>query len=117
MPLSPPTRIDADVYADARAAAQAMSRSVAQQLSHWARLGRELESGGLASADAAKVLAGQLSYDDIGGPAQAIVRTAWTRRIDETVSELDLQARFAAEGRRWVEADADGHVVEHQPDS
>ena len=116
MALSPPTRIDHDVYAAARDAGAVMSRSTAQQLSHWARLGRELEAGGLAVADATKVLAGNASYDDIAGPAQAIVRTAWVERIDDAIAELDLAAEFTATGQGWAEADADGNLVQHHPE-
>jgi hypothetical protein len=117
MALSPPTRIDDDVYADARATAAAMSRSVAQQISHWARLGRALEVGGIATVDAAKVLDGSRAYDEISGPAQAMVRTAWAEQIDAAIDALDLPGEFAADGRGWVEADADGNVIEHPPGS
>lgn len=111
MAVSPPTRLDDDVYAAARTAAAAQSRSVAQQLSHWARLGRELEAGGLASADATRVLTGAASYDDIAGPAQAIVRAAWDDQIDTAIGDLDLPGRFAAAGRGWVDADDDGNPI------
>lgn len=117
MALSPPTRIDDDVYADARATAAVMSRSVAQQVSHWARLGRALEVGGIATDDAAKVLDGSRAYDEISGPAQAMVRTAWAEQIDAAIDDLDLPGEFAADGRGWVEADADGNVIEHPPGS
>ncbi|MGO1325456.1 MAG: TA system antitoxin ParD family protein, partial [Brevibacterium aurantiacum] len=41
---SQPTRLPADVYESAVAAAKAASRTVPQQIAHWARIGREMES-------------------------------------------------------------------------
>jgi hypothetical protein len=116
MGQSTPTRIDADVYAAAKAVAGGQSRSAAQQISHWARLGRELEAGGLAILDAHRVLDGTRSYDEVGGPAQAAVRTAWEEQTADAIRTLDLEGRFVARGRTWVEADKDGNVVRRHPD-
>ncbi|MCP4223016.1 MAG: hypothetical protein GY773_06715, partial [Actinomycetia bacterium] len=41
MKASTPIRIDAELYASAADAASLMSRSTAQQVAHWARVGRE----------------------------------------------------------------------------
>ncbi|MBS1698287.1 MAG: hypothetical protein JST25_07780, partial [Actinobacteria bacterium] len=40
---SQPTRLPADVYDSALAATALTSRTVPQQIAHWARIGRELE--------------------------------------------------------------------------
>ena len=111
-----PTRFDAALFESAQAAGARTHRSAAQQLAHWARLGRELEAAsGLSQRDFDRVLAGQLSYDDIGEREQAAVRTAWREGIDTDLTSLDLQARFEAQGRtRRSEADEQGNVIVHE---
>lgn len=108
-----PTRFDADLFAAAKAAGGRAHRSAAQQLAHWARLGQELEaSAGVSQRDIDRVLAGQISYDEVGTHTQARVRTAWREQVEDDLSSLDLGARFEAEGRtRWSEADASGNVT------
>lgn len=111
-----PTRFDAALFAAAKSAGARTHRSAAQQLAHWARLGQELEAtAGLSQRDIDRVLAGQLSYDEIGDREQAAVRSAWREGIEQDLGRLDLRAHFEAEGRtRWSEADAAGQTVVHQ---
>jgi hypothetical protein len=113
-----PTRFDAALFASAKAAGARAHRSAAQQLAHWARLGQELEaSAGLSHRDIERVLAGQVSYEQIGVREQAAVRTAWREQVEEDIASLDLRARFEAEGRtRWSEADESGNVTVTEAD-
>jgi len=107
-----PTRIDGDLFEAAKASGALMSRSAAQQLSHWARLGRELEaSRDLNTKDIQRVLAGKAPYDALADPEQAAVRTAWDERIEAARESLNLETEFRAAGESWSEADADGNVV------
>lgn len=107
-----PTRIDGDLFEAAKASGALMSRSAAQQLSHWARLGRELEAArNVSHKDIERVLAHKAPYDSLTEPAQSVVRTAWDERIDEARDLLDLEAEFIASGETWSEADADGTLV------
>jgi ParD-like antitoxin of type II bacterial toxin-antitoxin system len=52
-------RISDDMYRRAQAACDSASRSLAQQLEYWARLGEALDRAGLTSEQAASVLQGQ----------------------------------------------------------
>ena len=107
-----PTRIDEDLFEAARAVGARMSRSAAQQISHWARLGRELEaSSGMSSQAISRVLAGQQPYDTLTDQEQAAVRSAWDDAVQESVASLDLAAERAAAGESWTELDDDGNVV------
>jgi hypothetical protein len=107
-----PTRIDQALFDAAKAAGELQSRSAAQQLDHWARIGRELESSPAVTHDAiARVLAGQAPYDALGDREQAIVRVAWDQQITERIGGLDFEDRLRTAGRPWPEADADGNVV------
>ncbi len=110
---SAPTRIDEDLFAAAKSAGEVLSRSAAQQINHWARIGRELESSGAVSVrDVEAVLAGRASYDTLGTREQAIVRAEWDERMATLRTHLDLEDEFTAAGDTWAEADAQGHIVE-----
>ncbi len=107
-----PTRVDRGLFEAARTAGVLQSRSAAQQLAHWARLGRELEASPSVSQDAiARVLAGQATYDDLPDRAQAAVRVAWDDRVAATLDELDFTPSLHAAGTPWAEADEDGNLV------
>lgn len=108
-----PTRIDEDVARAAKLAAATLSRSAAQQVNHWARIGRELESSSSVSQrDIAEVLEGSASYDALNVREQAVVRAGWAERMTALREGLDLAAELTAAGRSWVEADSAGEVVE-----
>jgi hypothetical protein len=112
MSTSAPTRIDADLFAAAKAAGELLSRSAAQQINHWARLGRELEASAAVNArDVAAVLAGRASYDDLGAREQAVVRAEWDERMAALRDALDLEGEFVVAGDTWTEADADGRTL------
>lgn len=105
-------RIDAELHAAAKLVGDVAGRSDGQQVSHWARLGRELEASGLVTPrQVAAVLAGARSYDELSVHEQAVVRAEWAVRMDEFRSELDFASEFAEAGRRYVEVDDDGRAV------
>lgn len=116
MATTSPTRIDDDLFASAKAVGEVMSRSASQQVSHWARIGRELEAAASVSQrKIAEVLAGDGSYDRLTAEEQAVVRAEWSERLDLRIATLDLARSAAAEGRSYVELDADGQVVRRDP--
>lgn len=109
---SQPTRLPADVYESAVAAAALASRTVPQQIAHWARIGRELEmSPQLNHRAIAQVLAGVASYDLLGEHEQAVVREQWTERAAALRERLDYAAELGAAGESYSELDEDGNVV------
>ena len=119
MTSSPPTRLDADVYRDAAAVAPSTSRSTAQQLSHWARLGREVEATVIVATRrraVEAVLGGRGGYDELTADEQAVVRTAWQDRIDDLVAEVDVGAKRLSEGQTYLALSEDDAVVRHHPD-
>lgn len=107
-----PTRIDSDLFDAARSAGEASSRSAAQQLNHWASIGRALEaSGTLSHRDIERVLAGDGSYDALAEREQAVVRAAWDERIADGIAGLNFEQELTAADESWSEADDDGQVV------
>lgn len=111
-----PIRIDNDLAESARDVAPQLSRSVAQQISHWARLGRELErSPDLSVKDIQRVLAGQAGFDDLPPREQAVVRAEWLERMNALRSDLRLDEAFRAGKHQYAELDANGAVVIRKP--
>lgn len=109
---STPVRLDAEITAAARKAAGRMSRSVAEQISHWARIGRELErSPEVSLKEIEEVLAGVAGYDSLTSKQQALVRSIWTVRMTTLRNELRLDKILRAAGHRYAELDADGKPV------
>lgn len=112
MATTSPTRIDDELYASAKVIGPMMSRSAAQQITHWARIGREIEAADSISQRAiAEVLAGQRAYDALSAQEQAVVRAEWVERIEARRDVLDLAQEFTEQGRSYVELDDDGRVV------
>jgi hypothetical protein len=111
-----PMRVDPELVASARSTAQHMSRSLSQQIAHWARIGRELErSPGVTVTAVQAVLDGAGSYDALNTHEQAIVRANWAERIDAARSALRLDRVLMDQGREVVELGAKGEVVVRNP--
>lgn len=107
-----PIRLDAEITSSARETARQMSRSVAEQLSHWARIGRELErSPDISIRHIEGVLNGKRSYDALSVKEQALVRASWSARMDELGSSLRLDTEYKKAGYEYAELDAQGKVV------
>ena len=111
--LSPPTRVDSEIYEAAKTEGDRVSRSAAQQLTHWARVGRQLELASSTSWEQiGNVLDGEADYDELGDREQAIVRAVWAERIDDLAARVDLTGLFKQQGRATASvADADGNLV------
>lgn len=107
-----PTRVDGSLFEAAKSSGAVNSRSAAQQINHWARIGRELEaSNKVSQRDIEAVLAGKVSYDALGEREQAVVRATWDERVAQGITALDVAGEFAVAGESWSEADDDGQVV------
>lgn len=104
-------RITAELVRAAREEGASLSRSTAQQLSHWARLGRALESSSISASGIRAVLEGRRSIDELAAEDEKAIAEVWSTRIDETIRSLDLAERFRATGEQYAELDDDGNVV------
>ncbi|MEI2774609.1 MAG: hypothetical protein V9G19_01280 [Tetrasphaera sp.] len=104
--------MDVDLFEAAKAAGKTHSRSGAQQVEHWARIGREFErSPGVSLRDVAAVLAGRGGYDDLREREQAVVRAVWDEQIADDMANLNLEEEFTVEGGTWVVGDGSGAAV------
>ncbi len=119
-PTSKMARIDSDVRADAEVAGGLMDRSVTKQLSHWARIGREVEAATIVATHRRRigaVIDGDGSgYDQLTADEQAHVRAIWETKIDRAAGAIDMAARKAAAGLPYATVDADGNPVIVHPD-
>jgi hypothetical protein len=115
MSTTMPTRIDADLFEAAKVMGDAMSRSAAQQVNHWARIGRVFEAtAGISHRDIVRVLSGQASYDGLTDKEQVLVRALWDEQL-ASQGAIDMAAEFAAAGiTDWVDTDDRGNVVDNQ---
>jgi hypothetical protein len=115
--LPSPLRIDPELTRSAEPVASRMSRSVPEQIAHWARIGRELERSADVSVVAVnRVLEGAAQYDALPAREQALVRAAWLERIDELRAGLDLAKEYAAAGYRYAELEPGTTAVTiHEP--
>jgi hypothetical protein len=116
MAKTTPTRVDEDLFASAQLVGRLMERSAAQQLTHWARIGREIEAGSQVSIRAiVEVLLQRRRYDDLSSEEQAVVRAEWTEQMTVRRAGLDLAARFVSQGRSFVELDEHGEIAARSP--
>lgn len=115
-----PTRVNKDVYAAAKAAASLTGRTVAEQLSHWAKVGSEVEAIALLELRQRRRTAGDLlagrDYDSLSSDEQALVRTAWDEETDQRLASSDITADKHAAGQPVITLDDEGNVVRHMPD-
>ena len=111
-----PVRLETEITDAARDEATRMSRSLAQQVSHWARIGRELErSREISADDIRRVLDGGGDYDHLTAKGQAVVRAVWSGRIDSLRAGLRLDKSYAESAYRYAELDERGEVVVREP--
>lgn len=112
-----PMRLDPELATSARPIAKHMSRSLLQQISYWARLGRELErSPGVTVTAVQAVLDGAGDYDALNTQEQALVRANWSERIEKARSGLRLDRSLAEQGREVVALDAERPVAVRNPE-
>ena len=115
-----PTRVNKDVYAAAKVAASLTGRTVAEQLSHWAKIGSEVEAIPLPELrqrrrTAQELLAGR-DHDRLPADEQALVRTAWDEEMDASLASTDIAADKRAAGQPVITHEQDGNVARHPPD-
>lgn len=109
-------RLDPELTRSAEPIASKMSRSVPEQIAHWARIGRELErSPDVSVAQVRKVLDGAADYDALPPREQALARAVWLERMQALGESLNLEREFSGSGYRYAEVGGDGQVTVHEP--
>lgn len=111
-----PLRLESSLTRSAEQVASRMSRSVPEQIAHWARIGRELErSPDVSLASIRNVLDGAAEYDALSPREQAIVRAAWIERMSALRADLRLDRPAGKGVFRYAELDDRGRVTVREP--
>ena len=115
--MSIPTRIDEELYEAAKVKGAVNSRSAAQQIAHWAKLGRAVESSSnVTQRQIEAVLSGELTYDDASEAAQEAVHAEWMSQIPHRMSQLNFAEEFVSAGESsWTVGDSEGSTAERTP--
>ncbi|MET9326951.1 hypothetical protein [Tsukamurella sp. NPDC003166] len=112
-----PTRIADDVYESARAVSAQEGRSTAEQINHWARVGREFsihETAARSRVEAA--LAGMLAVDELDAAESKVYNAEVRVGIRDRLRNVDFGAVLAGRGIVTVALDDEGRLVEYHPD-
>lgn len=110
-------RIESDLYEAAKVAGSHESRSAAQQLDYWARVGRRVaDVGTVARERIVRAVAGELPLAELSRE-EGIVANA---EIDEAVIRHATTSNYAdllnEDGLTAVWLDAEGHMIRRGPD-
>lgn len=111
------TRFDAELFEAAAAEGRRQSRSAAQQLGHWARIGRSVTASTSASRRRVEAaLAGRVPLAVLNEHEAVAFNAEVDARVEELLGETDYSAVLAAEHVTTVALDADGRLVRRHPD-
>ena len=112
-----PTRIAPDVYAAAQHVAVRESRSTAEQVNHWARLGQSVAlHQGSSRRRIEAVLTGTLSMSVLRPDEREIVNAELNAAVTATAQSTPLGRAVSADGVTTVALDDQGRLVEYRPD-
>lgn len=110
---STPTRVADDVATTAKAVALAENRSAAEQISHWARIGMQVErSGSVANRRVLAAAAGQAQFSSLTDDERVAAHAMVDARISELAAAQSFGAAARDEGHSTVSLDEDGNLIE-----
>ncbi len=110
---STPTRVAADVAATATTVAATENRSVAEQITHWARIGMQVErAGSVATRRIMDVVSGRAQFSALDDDERTVAHGLIDARISELAAAQSFGAKARAEGHATVSLDEDGNLIE-----
>lgn len=113
---SVPTRVNADVAARAAAVATQESRTFAEQVNHWARIGMQIErSGSIANRRVLAVAAGEEPFTSLSRDERTAAHAIIDAEIDERAAKQYFGRDARAAGHTTVSLDDDGNLIEISP--
>lgn len=116
-PQDKPTRVAADLLDSAAAEGARNSRSAKQQLDHWARVGRAIDTHPKFSQRRIEaVLRGDLPMRDVTEEERAVVNAEIDANIERRIRETNLAEELHKRGRAVVGMDAHGAIIRYLPD-
>jgi hypothetical protein len=110
---STPTRIASDVAGTASRVAAAENRSVAEQLSHWARIGMLVErAGSVANRRILAAAEGRSQFSALSEDERAVAHALVDARIAELAASTSFGVAARTDGYATVSVDDDGTLIE-----
>jgi hypothetical protein len=117
MAATHPTRVAADIAESAARVGRLESRSAAQQIDHWARIGRNISMHQTAARRRVEAaLAGELTLTELTAEERLVVHAELDVAIAERAQGLAFGDVVAGEGIGTVVLDDDGHLVAYHAD-
>ena len=114
---STPTRVAGDIAATANAVAAQENRSVAEQISHWARIGMLVErSGSVATRRLLAVVSGEAQFATLSDDERTTAHALVDARIAELAASQSFGPAARADGQTTVSVDDHGNLIEIAPD-
>ena len=117
MATTHPTRVAADIAESAARVGRLESRSAAQQIDHWARLGRNISMHQTAARRRVEAaLAGELPLAELTVEERLVVHAELDVAVAEAAQTTSFGEVLAGEGITTVALDDDGTLVAYLPD-
>ena len=93
-------RVGASLFKEAQEEGAIMSRSAAQQIEYWARLGAALEAAGLSVADAARMLGSREPQKHVNTASE---KELWALKREQQSQDLESvrSGRRSASSMSW----------------
>lgn len=114
---SSPTRVNWDLAAVAASVAPSESRTVAEQINYWARIGMQVErSGTLANRRVLAAAAGEAQFSALDEQERTAAHALVDARISERVAKDRFGPAARATGQMTVSLDDEGNLIEIAPD-
>ncbi|MEX2620526.1 MAG: hypothetical protein WD250_09930 [Egibacteraceae bacterium] len=110
---STPTRVASDVAATASSVAPSENRSLAEQISHWARIGMQVErAGSVANRRIMAAAQGRAPFSQLTDPERTAAHALVDARIGELAASQSFGAAARSQGYATVSVDDDGTLIE-----
>ncbi len=111
--MSTAVKLSDELASAARAESEVWSRSMTQQIEHWARIGRAVERGGDVRIERVRAaLEAELPFDDLGADERLVVLGELERRVVKPGGDPILARDLRGRGGALAGADDAGVVFE-----
>ena len=115
--MSTAVKLSEELVIAARSEAERMSRSMTQQIEHWARVGRAVERTPGVSLDAVRqALVAARPFDSLNAEERIVALGELERLVFEPRGDRSFHRERRAAGECYAVLDSDGSVVEVGPD-
>lgn len=110
-------KLSDELVESARAESSVWSRSMTQQIEHWARIGRSLErSGSVEMARVRAALKAGMPFDELSSEEKVVVLGELEQAVFRPEGDVALAARLRERGTALSGIDSSGRLASFLPD-